>query len=113
MHPEKQDQLFRFHADLFDGPARACGESAMDRSFECGEGWFGLIDAFCAAVRQSVATDAMPAVEIVHKEKFGSLRIRFRGGDERTRAVAEVVRIASLRVCEETGVPREPDPHAE
>jgi hypothetical protein len=79
----------------------------MCRGFECGDGWFHLIDAFCARIEWMTNKNDMPPLVFTQiKEKFGSLRLRFKGGDERARQMAEVLLELSFRIDEVTGYPK-------
>jgi len=49
-----------------------------------------------------------PVVAKQVKEKYGSLRFRFRGGNDQTRHLIELAEDQAARVCEECGQPVEP-----
>lgn len=99
MQRELEDRLFECHGDLFPVNARESQDSAMYRGFECGDGWFGLIDAFCWRVQRMMAQGQAPPVTIVQvKEKLGRLCIHFRGGNEEVWAMRELIGDVSERI---------------
>jgi hypothetical protein len=72
--------------------------------FTCGDGWFVLIDSFCAEVERLYSDEAVTPVVISQvKSKIGTLRIHFRGGDERVRAMANLVQTLSESIDEDSG----------
>jgi hypothetical protein len=42
--------------------------------FECGDGWYDLIDALCSSLQNATENDAPQVVVVQVKEKLGSLR---------------------------------------
>ncbi|WP_160105675.1 hypothetical protein [Pseudomonas izuensis] len=69
--------------------------------FECGDGWFDILSHAFSLV--SARTDSHPgcgevAVEEV-KEKFGGLRIYYRGGDDYVEGVFSLAESASIHIC--------------
>lgn len=72
----------------------------------CGAGWFNLIYQFCNLVvsrQKSTGADSFKFLQI--KEKFGSLRLYFDGGDDFIEGAAEMIERLSSGVCELTGKP--------
>lgn len=53
-------------------PSRSC----MHRGFECGDGWYDLIETLCACLAQDVDASAVDPILITQvKQKFGGLRV--------------------------------------
>jgi hypothetical protein len=75
----------------------------MHWGFACGDGWFVLIDSFCAEVHRMFSdVPVMPVVITQVKEKNGTLRIHFRGGDDRLRAMANLIQTLSESIDEDS-----------
>lgn len=74
--------------------------------FECGDGWFLLIDAACALIQRYIdktATHQMVASQV--KEKFGGLRFYYRQGSDYATSVVGLIDLLSEHVCEICGAP--------
>lgn len=68
----------------------------------CGDGWFVLIDALCAEIQWQMDNEDMrPVYATQVKEKFGSLRFYFRGGNATTRALASLASRISEHIRED------------
>ena len=74
----------------------------MPRGFECGNGWYDLIDRLCARIAAEVAAGRMPPVVASQvKEKLGWLRFRVRGtGNEATQELIFQAEEESMKTCE-------------
>ena len=102
MSPESEERLYATYPSLFPRETWVETESAMQWGCCCGDGWFPILDALCECIQRSVEHDDMPPVVVRQiKEKFGTLRFRFSGGDERTHAMAELALALSTRLPEE------------
>jgi len=81
-------------------------ENCMGRGFECGDGWFELINSLCGTIQFWVNQVNMPPVHVTQvKEKLSTLRFRYRGGDERTDGIVRMAEAMSERICEVCGAP--------
>lgn len=79
-------------------------DSCMPRGFECGDGWFDLIDTLCHLIDRKVKEGGMPPVVASQvKEKFGTLRFNFKGGNEETWELRRLAEDQSARTCELCG----------
>ena len=74
------------------------------RSFTCGDGWFDLLDTLCKQITDAVEAGAPPAYATQVKEKFGTLRFYYFGGNEEIEKMVEGAVAASGNICEECGV---------
>jgi len=87
-----------------------------DFSFECGDGWFRIIlwlsrylDMYVVQQNeysQKYPQQYQPVKPIVArqvKQKFGTLRFYYEGGDEHTRSIISFVEFISGYICETTG----------
>lgn len=83
-------------------------DSCMSRGFECGGGWFNLIDRLCYRIQFEVDLDyrRQPTVAQV-KEKLGGLRIYWQEADEVVRGMTHYAGDLSLVICEVCGAPGE------
>lgn len=75
--------------------------------FECGDGWFNLIDVLCARLQLATTHGAPQIVAAQVKEKFGTLRFSASGADLRQRGMIDLAEMMSSRLCEICGNPGE------
>lgn len=91
--------------------------SLMVFGFECGDGWFHLIEELLLAAKQRVEAGGWGSFRVVQvKEKFGGLRFYYEGGDEHFAGMVEMAERLSFRICEacgawatETRIARDPE----
>lgn len=72
--------------------------------FECGDGWFTLIDAACELIQHDIkinGTQQFVASQV--KEKFGGLRFYYRQGSGYAATVVDLAEFLSPHVCEVCG----------
>lgn len=94
---ERWPTIFR---DRYADPAISC----MGRGFECGNGWFCLIDQACAALQaEADRGDAPQPVAAQVKEKFGSLRFRLVNTSPGQRVILDFLYGLSTVTCETCG----------
>lgn len=82
------------------------GQRTLRFGLECGPGWFELIDATCQLIQehqQATASDPVVATQV--KEKFGALRLYYRGGDDFADCVVDLAERLSQSICEVCGLP--------
>lgn len=115
MKPELEQYLIKKYPKIYteigsDQPFALFG-------FECNDGWFRLILWLSKYIQEY--TDMhnkwaekfpnenhkpVPQVKIMQvKEKFGTLRYYYHGGDEKISAVVDFVEMISANICESTG----------
>lgn len=92
-------------------------ETCMAWGFECGDGWFDIIDILCHEIQNHVdwkskdlSEEDRESLQVVAeqvKEKFGTLRFYFSGGDETTEGMISMAESMSHRLCEDCGCPGE------
>ena len=87
-------------------------ESCMGRGFECGNGWFPLIDLLCHKIQSYIDShnryqkNEPPIPQVVFlqvKEKFGGLRIYHLGGDAYCQGLIDMMGTMSYCFCEICG----------
>ena len=104
-------------------------ETCMCWGFECGDGWYQILDSLCANIQshidwshKSYAWDLKwneehpeeqrpvrePVSQVVAtqvKEKFGGLRFYYDGGDEEISGMVRMAESWAAHTCEECGAP--------
>lgn len=103
MKKELEDLLCQRYPKLFVERTMSIEESCMGRGIECEDGWFDIIDAFCAKVQTQVKYGMPPVTLKQVKQKFGTLIIYFAGGDAMTRGMAYMAEAMSEKICEVCG----------
>lgn len=73
--------------------------------FECGDGWFSLLDTLCAEITAHAQANGLEITVRQIKEKFGALRFYLGGGDEFIGGLVSLAGRLSEHVCEECGKP--------
>jgi len=99
--------------------------TAMCWGFECGDGWFNIIDQMCWAIQDHikwqnkqrtdllatnphnlpVPDEVLQVVATQVKEKFGSLRFYYSGGDDYVAGVIQMAEAMSYVTCDVCGSP--------
>jgi len=100
MDEELDEKLCSKYPLIFADRHRSVMETAMCWGFECGNGWYDLIDTLCDTIQHHIdcrkrqrevmlskihgdIPEEIPQVVAEQvKEKFGRLRFYYRGGDE-------------------------------
>ncbi len=102
MRDELAEKLYTNYPEIFANRESFWG-------FECGDGWYDLIDSLCSQItfhlKHNAAEGTEPFVVAQVKEKFGSLRFYGDGGDDRVRHFIWFAEGFSQRVCETCGAP--------
>jgi hypothetical protein len=90
MKEELDKLLCERYPKMFVNRDKSMQETAMCWGFECGSGWFELINALCATIQNYIDNNSRPGKEIPQvtvdqvKEKYGTLRFYASGGDRLT-----------------------------
>ena len=74
--------------------------------FECGNGWYELIDVMCSIIERRQRRGSVPSddIEITQiKEKFGGLRFYYSGGDDHIGGMVTMAEVWAGRTCETCG----------
>ena len=104
MRKELQDKLVASYPGIFADVGGDPASSPIAFGIDCDDGWYGIIDALCAAIKAR----KLDVVAEQCKEKFGGLRFYLRGGDEFVDGLVEMAEAISFRVCETCGNPGKP-----
>ena len=109
MSPELTKQLYDKFPDLFKEKDLPPEQSNMCWGFECSDGWYNIIFTLCSLIQihqKSQNPDYKPVVVQQVKEKFGTLRFYYTGGDDiifGMVAYAEAISGMTCEVCGDRG----------
>jgi hypothetical protein len=73
------------------------------KGFECGDGWFDLIDVLCLNLQHATKNGAPQVVAVQVKEKFGGLRFCAVGSNDEQAGMIQLAETMSARLCEVCG----------
>jgi hypothetical protein len=123
MDRELDEKLCSKYPLIFADRHRSMMETAMCWGFECGNGWYDLIDTLCERIQLHIEStnrhreimlakptgyipEEVPQVVAVQvKEKFGMLRFYYDGGDEHVRGLVNMAEAMSIKICMTCGKP--------
>jgi hypothetical protein len=78
--------------------------TAMCWGFECGDGWYDIIDTLCGCIQSYTTANSKPQVVASQvKEKYGTLRFYTQGHDDTVDGIIRVAEEWSSRTCEVCG----------
>ena len=93
-------------------------ETAMCWGFECGDGWYQVLDSLCNNIQSHIDWQnknfekgfaqykQVPQVIATQvKEKFGGLRFYYEGGDDIIDGMVRMAESWAANTCEECGAP--------
>ena len=86
-------------------------ETAMCWGFSCGDGWYNILNALMGNIQGHIdwknkKEEVVPQVTLDQvKEKFGTLRFYYTGGDDYIRGLVSMAESMSAVTCEECGNP--------
>jgi hypothetical protein len=106
MNVELETRLSELYPNLFRGQDMPVTENLMSFGCECGDGWFNIINAACSAIarhEEHVGTTEFMFTQI--KEKYGTLRLYYNGGDDYIAGVVAMAEGLSRDTCELCGAP--------
>jgi len=76
--------------------------------FECGDGWYNIINQLCGNIQNHIDWKHIPQVVVTQvKEKFGTLRFYYSSGDDVIDGMVRMAEAMSAVTCEECGSPGE------
>ena len=104
MNEKHTTYLYKKYPKIFTQRKLSIRGSAMPWGFECGDGWFTLIDILCTCIQMYMSRHRGMEVKAVQvKEKFGGLRFYIDGGDDKVDNLIEIADSLSYKICEECG----------
>ena len=111
MRKELDEALCAKYPDIFCDRNGDLRTTAMCWGFECGDGWYNIIDAICAMIQNREYNNRRngvkmpPVVATQVKEKYGTLRFYYDGGDDYIDGVVAMAEYMSEVTCETCGAP--------
>ena len=112
MSPEKTKILLDKYPKLFELTTEENGRMYPISLFmiECGDGWYNIISTLFACMQNEIDHNNAPQVALTQvKEKFGTLRVYYLGGNETIDGMEKLAERLSAVTCEECGAPGEID----
>jgi len=109
MRKELDEALCEKYPEIFRDRNGDMRTTAMCLGFECGDGWYHIIDAVCAQIddhlfNKRLNGEKFPSVIATQvKEKYGTLRFYYTGGDDYIDGVVAMAQSMSARTCEVCG----------
>ncbi len=113
MRKELDEALCKKYPEIFRDRHGDMRTTAMCWGFECGDGWYHIIDAACAQIENRAYNNRLngvkfaPVIATQVKEKYGTLRFYYTGGDEYLDGVVSMAETISAKTCETCGAPGE------
>lgn len=129
MKKELDEALCAAYPKIFKDRHGDIKETLMCWGFECGDGWYQILDSLCGNIQshidwshknhewdlkwnkehpdeQRAVRDIVPQVVAVQvKEKFGGLRFYYEGGDEQVFGMVRMAESWAANSCETCGAP--------
>jgi hypothetical protein len=111
MKQELDETLCKKYPLIFADRNKSMMETCMCWGFEHGDGWYNIIDSLCANIQnhtdwQTKQGKTVPQVVATQvKEKFGTLRFYYNGGDDVIDGMVRMAESWSAVACEECGAP--------
>ena len=123
MRKELDELLCTKYPKIFVNRHADMTTTAMCWGFDCGDGWFDILNQLCANIQDHIdfnngrrenllknnphnvrVPDEVPQLVADQvKEKFGTLRFYTTGGDDVTRGMERMAESMSAVICEECG----------
>jgi len=129
MKQDLDEDLCKKYPKIFADRDKSMMETAMCWGFECGEGWYNIINMLCANIQHHIdwshknyswdlkwneehpaelrdVREPVPQVVASQvKEKFGGLRFYYSGGDDEIHGMVRMAEAMSEVTCEVCGSP--------
>lgn len=114
MNSENTKKLLEKYPEIFNlvtSPGNAPHYPISLFIFECGDGWYNIIDSLCAAIKNREYNQKLnkkqfaPVVATQVKEKYGGLRFYYSGGDDYIDGAVVLAEYLSEMTCEKCGAP--------
>lgn len=118
MRKELDEALCAKYPKIFKDRHGDMKETLMCWGFECGDGWYQILDSLCGQIQHYIDwknrsaeagyKDWAPITQVVAvqvKEKFGGLRFYYEGGDDHISGMVRMAESWASVTCEECGAP--------
>jgi hypothetical protein len=113
MKEQLDEQLVKRYPKIFRDRHGDIAQTCMVWGFECGDGWFNIINQLCSCIQNridwsekagsSYVIEQVVATQV--KEKFGGLRFYYNGGDNVIDGMVGIAEAMSTVTCEQCGCP--------
>jgi len=104
MKTELDKKLVTKYPKIFAQRNKPMTETAMCWGFECGDGWYWLIDNLCSLLQWDIDHNKHPQIEATQvKEKYGTLRFYTNGSDDKQDGMIDLAESLSSSICEKCG----------
>ena len=113
MREELDQYLCKVYPKIFKDRAGDPTNTLMCFGFECGDGWFQILNQLCNNIQhyldwENKDSEKVPQVVAVQvKEKLGTLRFYYDGGNSKVDGMVRMAESMSGVMCEECGKPGE------
>ena len=112
---EKLDELLcQRYPKMMVNREKSMMETCMCWGFECGDGWFNILDQLMGNIQHHIdwknkKEEVVAQVTLDQiKEKFGTLRFYYTGGDDEISGMVRMAESMSGVTCEECSAPAKP-----
>lgn len=109
MNQELDNYLCATYPKLFADRNKPMSETCMCWGFSCGDGWFNILNQLCGNIQHHLNWknkdgEVVPQVTVNQvKEKFGTLRFYYSGGDDEISGMVRMAESMSGVTCEGCG----------
>ena len=103
MNQELTKKLFDNYPSLFIDKDKPPTQSLLCFGFECGDGWYPIIDALCSVITRHATRYNMDIKAVQVKEKFAELRFYINSGDDIIWHLIDFATEMSTRTCMRCG----------
>lgn len=105
MRKELDEKLVNQYPKIFSERFGDLTTTAMYWGFECGDGWYDIINNLCSKIQNYLDSnpDIPQVVARQVKEKFGGLRFYIEGGDDKVNQFIYEAEELSYNTCEHCG----------
>jgi hypothetical protein len=111
MKKELDEYLCKVYPKMMVNRNKDMQETCMCWGFDCGDGWFQILNQLMGSIQnhidwQNKEKEVVRQVTLDQvKEKFGTLRFYYSGGDDTIRGMVCMAESMSSVTCEECGKP--------
>lgn len=104
MNKENTQKLWEKYPLIFADKNASIQTSMIPFGFECGDGWYWIINQLCDSIQGYIDANKKPQVVASQvKEKFGGLRFYAHGGDDIVFGMIWLAESMSMATCEQCG----------
>ena len=106
MKIEYDNALCNKYPKIFANRYATVQKTAMCWGFECGDGWYLLLDTLCSHLQWDINHNNQPQIVASQvKEKYGTLRFYTEGSTEKQDGAISLAELLSGKICEVCGNP--------